>query len=164
MYGVALGYLRPLGRWVLGLETTLGSATVPDPYTFDPSVTGFAELDLRRERGVSLAGRAGRVVAERLLVHGSIGYARATQSVRLDGVRLSEYGGSGDVTFGTLLLGAGSEVGGATRRGLRFDFRSLGGHDLSADDFGSVVPDAGLTFLDVEPGQHRLTFGVRYRL
>lgn len=164
-YSAFLGYNHVFDDWLLGVETILSGASVPGPYTFDPAATGFAELDLRRDPGVGLDVRAGRVVAGRVLVHGIVGYSVATQSVRLDGVPLSDFaGGSEAETFGTVQLGAGVDVPIWSRLGFRFVFRSLGGHDLSAEDFGTVVPDASLTFFDVEPGQHHFLFGFRYLL
>ncbi len=164
-YGAFIGYNHGFGAWLVGAEATVTGATEPDPYTFDPARTGFAELDLRRGTGVGLEARAGRVVAGRVLIHAIAGYAVATQQVYLDEVPLSQFpSGSASETFGTVLLGGGIDVPLSSKVGFRFVFRSLGGHDLSADDFGSVVPDAGLTFLDVEPGQHQFMFGLRYGL
>ncbi len=160
LYSAVLGYASVLDNWLLGMEGAVTGASLPDPYTFDPAVTGFAELDLRRGTGVGLRAKAGRLIADRLLVFGSAGYAVASQSVRLDGIPLGEFGGASDAeTFGTVEWGAGVEWALSSRLGLRFAFRSLGGHDLSAADFGSVVPDAGLTFFDVEPRQKHFVFG-----
>lgn len=163
-YNAFVGYGRAFDAWVLGAEAFVSGASVPDPYTFDPDVTGFSELDLRRGTGVGVDVRGGRLVGGHVLIHGILGYSVATQSVYLDGVPLSDFeGGSEPETFGTVQYGGGVEFAPLSRLGIRFAFRSLGGHDLSAEDFGSVTPDAGLTFFDVEPGQHQFMFGVRYR-
>ena len=62
-----------------------------------------------------------------------------------------------------LLLQAGIEVAIAERIGLGVSLRTVGGHDLSRDDFGAVVPTAGLSFFDVEPRQDQFLVGLRYR-
>lgn len=164
LYGAFLGYNRVGYPWLFGVEGRVTRASVPDPYTFDPAVTGFAELDIDRSSGVGLDARVGRLIAGRILIHGSVGTSVVTQTVHLDGVPLSGFvGGSEAKTFAAVQLGTGIEVALSPRLGFRFDFRSLEGHDLSADDFGTVVPDASLTFFDVEPGQHQFMFGLRYR-
>jgi len=163
-FAAVLGYNHVRGDWLTGLEASVTGGSVPDPYTFDENVTGFAELDLRRETGVGMSGRVGRLIARRLLLFGSVGYSVASQSVRLDGVPLVEFAGASDAaTFGTVVWGGGLEW--RTRSGVAFRFvtRRLGGHDLSAADFGAVVSDAGLTRFDVEPRQMHFVFGVTYR-
>jgi len=164
LYGAVSGYNRLNGRWILGVEGTLTRASVPGPYTFDPAITGFAELDLRHDTGVGLDGRVGRLWGDRTLVYASVGYSVVTQSVRLDGVLLSDFeGGAEPVTSGTVQYGAGIEVAIGERVGLRFSLRRLGGHDLSAGDFGTAVSSVGLSAFDVQPSQDQLLVGARYR-
>ena len=163
--GASLGYNRVTGRWLLGVEGNLARASVPDPYTFDPSVTGFAELDLRQDVGVGLDGRLGLRWSNATLVYASVGYGVGTQSVRLDGVPLSDFeGGSEPATFGAVRFGAGIEVAIAERIGLHLSVRTSAGHDLAARDFGTLVPSSGLSFFDVEPSQDQFLIGARYRL
>lgn len=162
-FGAFVGYNHALESWLVTAEATLTGGTEPGPYTFDATRTGFAELDLERGMGVGLSARVGRMVAGRALIQLIVGYSVATQTVSLDGVPLSEIpGGSDGETFGTFQLGGGVDIPLSSTLGFRFVFRSLGGHDLSADDFGSVVSDTSLTFFDVEPGVHQFLFGFRY--
>ncbi len=165
VYGVSGGYDHAFGLWIVGAEATITAASVPDPYTFDPAVTGFAELHLRRGTSAGLNVRGGYVLGGRVLVHAGVGISVATQSVRLDGRPLSDFeGGSEAERFVTLQRSLGVEGGVGSRVRLGFSFRSSAGHDLSADDFGRVVDDASLTFFDLEPSQDEFIFGVRFGL
>ena len=47
-YGAFFGYNHTYEKLSVGAELLFNLASDPDPYTFDPAVVGFAELDLRR--------------------------------------------------------------------------------------------------------------------
>lgn len=162
-YGAMLGYSHVKNQWLIGAEMVVNFASVPNPYTFDPAVTGFSELDLRRGASIGLDARVGYVIAGKVLLYGSVGYSANKQSVRIDGVSLNLFpGGAADAEFAAFQSGIGTEI--AVRRNLafRFTFRSLAGHDLSASDFGSIPRDASLTRLDVEPKQQQFFWGLVY--
>lgn len=164
-YGVFLGFNHFSGRWLVGLELASHGASVPNPYTFDPNIIGFSNLDLRRGVSVGLDVRAGTRIGRQFLLFGTVGYSVNQQSVRIDGVPLDEFaGGAGDKRFGAMQVGAGLEMNVFARVALRVSFRSLSGHDLSAADFGTIPTNASLTRFDVEPGQQHFFVGWRIRV
>lgn len=163
-YGAFLGYNHTYGAGLLGAEMVVNLASVPDPYTFDPAVAGFAELDVTRGPSVGLDVRVGYLVLERLLLYGSVGYSANEQAVRIDGISLNQFpGGASDDVFGALQFGAGLEVAVRSRLGLRASFRSLAGHDLNATDFGTIPTAASLTRFDVEPSHQQFFAGLLVR-
>ncbi len=164
LYGAFVGYNQPFGKMVVGAELLVHAASVPDPYTFDPRVVGFAALDLRRGTSVGLDARAGYLVHQRLLLYGNVGFSVNEQSVRIDGVPLEQIaGGAADKQFGAFQYGAGLAFAAHRKLRVRFSFRTLAGHDLSAIDFGTIPQDAALTHLDVAPRQQQFLTGLLFR-
>lgn len=163
-YGLFLGYNHSLKKWLIGVEFSFNLASKPGPYTFDPAVTGFAELDLQRGASAGLDLRVGYLVIKRLLIFGSAGYSANKQSVEIDGLPLEQFaGGAAPKIFGALQYGIGFEIAVNPKLSIRSSFRALAGHDLSAADFGTIPADASLTFFDVEPGQHHFFSGLVFR-
>lgn len=161
MYGAFLGYNHAPQTLLAGAELSVHLAPPPDPYTFDPAVVGFSELDLRRGASVGLDLRAGYVLLKRLLLYGNVGYSVNRQSVRIDGVPLEEFaGGAAPQTFGAFQFGAGLEGMFHPHVGIRTSVRTLAGHDLSATDFGTIPTDASLARFDVEPSQVQFLVGL----
>jgi len=164
-YGVFGGYNYAPSRLLLGAELYLNTATIPDPYTFDPNATGFSELDLRRGASYGLDIRLGYVVLPWANIFGSLGYSLNRQSVRIDGTPLDQFqGGSSAESYGALQLGAGMEAALGNKIGARFSFKAFSGVDLDASDFGSIPIDASLSRFDVEPEQLQFFFGLIYFL
>jgi len=160
-YSALFGYNRTDKKWLIGTELSFHFASVPNPYTFDPAVTGFTELDLRRDISVGLDIRAGYLVFKKILIYGNVGYCVNKQSVRIDDVLLDRFeGGAEAETFGALQFGGGLEFAIQTKLSMRASFKSLGGHDLSATDFGTIPTDASLTRFDVEPSQQQFLLGL----
>lgn len=165
MYGVFSGYNHTYEKLMVGAELSFHLAAHPEPYTFDPAVVGFAELDVWRGASVGLDVRAGYLVTERVLLTGYIGYSINSQSVRIDDIPLDRFaGGAAAETFGAFQSGAGLEVILCSSVGIRASFRTLAGHDLSAPDFGTIPRDASITRFDVEPRQHQYLAGLMVRL
>jgi len=163
-YGALFGYDRTRDAFLYGVQLFVNLASAPDPYTFDPAIVGFSELELRRGASVGLDVRSGYLVAERILLFGTIGASVNRQSVRIDDVPLDRLaGGSEPETFGAVQFGAGAGVAINSQLRLRAAFRTLGGHDLDASDFGSIPTEASLSFLDVEPRQQQFLVGLVYR-
>ncbi len=164
-YGVFLGYNQMYKKALLGAELMLNLPSVPDPYTFDPVVTGFSDLDLRRRASFGLDVRAGFLLSKRVKLFGSLGYSANKQSVRIDKVPLEEFaGGAADVSFGIFQVGAGLEIALHKRIGIRFLFRTLTGQDLNITDFGSIPIEASLMRFDVEPSQQQFFTGIIFRV
>ncbi|MGH1365996.1 MAG: outer membrane protein [Calditrichia bacterium] len=160
-YSALFGYNHTDKKWVVGSELSFHFASVPNPYTFDPAVTGFAELDLRRDISVGLDIRTGYLVVKKILIYGNVGYSVNRQSVRIDNVPLDQFeGGAGTETFGALQFGGGLEFSVLAKLSMRTSFKYLGGHDLSAIDFGTIPTDASLTRFDVEPSQQQFLLGL----
>lgn len=163
-YGAFFGYNHTYQKLLVGAEVLFNLASDPDPYTFDPAVVGFAELDVRRGTSVGLDVRAGYLVTEKILLYGTVGYSANKQSVRVDGVPLDQFaGGAAAEEFGAFEFGAGLEVAIHPQLGIRVSFRSLAGHDLNATDFGTIPTDASLTRFDVEPSQQQFFAGLMFR-
>ena len=160
-YGAFFGYNHAYGKLLLGAELLLNSASVPDPYTFDSAVVGFAELDLRRGISFGLDVHIGYLITEKILLYGSVGYSGNKQSVRIDGVLLDQFaGGAATEKFGTFQVGAGLEAAIHPKLGIRVSFRSLAGHDLNVADFGTILTEASITRFDVEPSQQQFFAGL----
>ncbi len=163
-YGAFFGYNHTYEKLSVGAELLFNLASDPDPYTFDPAVAGFAELDLRRGASFGLDVRAGYLMTERFLLYGSVGYSANKQSVRIDGVPLDQLaGGAAAEEFGASQFGTGLEVAIHPKLGIRVSFRSLTGHDLNVTDFGTIPTDASLTRFDVEPSQQQFFAGLIFR-
>ena len=164
LYGVFVGYNHIRAKWLMGAEASVNLAATPDPYTFDPGVAGFSEMDLRRGASAGLDVRLGYLVARRILLYGTLGYSANNQSVRIDGVSLDQFAGGADTeAFRAFQFGAGLEVAIHRKLRLRVSGRTLSGHDLSAPDFGTIPNNAGLTHLDVEPSQQHFLAGLVFR-
>ena len=164
-YGAFFGYNHAAEKLLVGAELLFNLASDPAPYTFDPAVVGFAELDLRRGTSFGLDVRAGYLLTEKLLLRGSVGYSANKQSVHIDGVPLDQFaGGAAAEEFGAFQFGAGLEVAIHPKLGIRVSFRSLAGHDLNAADFGTIPTDASLTRFEVEPSQQQFFVGLMFRL
>lgn len=164
MYGAFMGYNYIYAKLLIGAEGFFNLASHPEPYTFDPAVTGFAEMDVRRGASMGLDFRAGFVVTKRILLYGSVGYSANNQSVRINDVPLDLFaGGASDEAFGAFQFGAGLEIALHPKLGLRTSIRTLAGHDLSATDFGTIPRDASLTYFDVEPSQVQFLTGLMFR-
>ncbi len=163
-YGALLGYNHTYAKVLVGAELVFNLASDPDPYTFDPAVVGFSEMDVRRAASIGLDLRAGYLVIQRILLYAAIGYSANTQSVRMDGVPLEQFaGGAAEEAFGAFQYGGGLEVALHRKLGFRFSFRTLRGHDLSATDFGTIPTTASLTRFDVEPSQQQFFVGLLFR-
>lgn len=163
-YGAFLGYNHIGGKWLVGAELNSHAASVPNPYTFDPSVVGFRDLDLRRGTSFGLDVRFGSLIGPKVLLYGTLGFSANQQSVRIDGIPLDQItGGAAAETFGAIQLGVGLEIALLSTLGLRAAFRSLSGHDLSATDFGTIPTNASLARFDVEPSQQHFFAGLRFR-
>lgn len=164
-YGAAVGYNHLRDRLLLGAELMFTDAPDPDPYTFDPAVIGFSEMDVLRGASVGLDVRAGVLLTKSILAYGAVGYSANHQSVRLDGVPLEEFAnGSGPKRYGAVQLTAGLEWAFHERVGIRTSFRKLNGVDLSAEDFGTIPMDASLSRLDVEPSQQHFFTSILIRV
>lgn len=164
-YGAFFGYSHTYKKILVGAELVFNLASDPDPYTFDPALAGFSELEVRRGTSIGLDVRGGLVVIEKILVYGSVGYSANKQSVYIDGVPLDQFeGGAAPEKYGALQVGAGLEVAILSVLGLRVSFRTLTGHDLNATDFGTIPIDASLTHLDVKPSHQQFFAGLIIRL
>lgn len=163
-YGVFLGYNHTFEKWLIGGELLFNLASEPDPYTFDPALAGFAELDVLRGASYGVDVRAGYLMAGRLLLFGRVGRSANKQSVRIDGEPLDSFaGGSRAEAFSAFQVGAGLEVAVPPRLSIRISVRSLTGHDLNVTDFGTVASDASLMRFDVEPSQQQIWIGLTFR-
>ena len=163
-FGAFVGYNHTSRRWLIGGEFLVTGASDPDPYTFDPTVVGFSEFEVRRGVVVSLAFRTGYLVSRQILVYGSVGYAAFTQSVYVDGRPLEEFaGGVTDHRVRGIQFGAGLEASVHPRVGLRVAVRWLAGQELHASDLGTIPEDALLTRFDVTPSQQQIFAGLTIR-
>jgi len=164
-YGLVFGYNHEHKKLVIGAELLFNLASTPDPYTFDPAVTGFSDLDLRRGASFGLDLRAGYLVIKRILLYGSLGFSRNKQSVRIDGTPLNQFsGGADDVQFGSVQFALGLEVAIYRKVSIRSYFRTLDGYDLNVTDFGTIITDVSLSHFDVEPVQQQFFTGLIFRL
>jgi|GEM_PF-1953285 len=162
-YGFYSGWNFARKNWLVGAEGILNWASVPNPYTFDPAVTGFSELDLRRGVSIGIDIRGGYVAIERILFYGSVGYSINKQSVRIDDTPLEQFeGGASAKTYGAFQFGAGLEFKIASRLIIRSTFRTFSGYDLDASGFGVLPINASLMRFDVEPSQQQFMFGLAY--
>lgn len=163
-YGAFFGYNHTYKKLLVGADLLFNLASDTDPYTFDPAVVGFSELDLRRGASVGLDARAGYLITGKILLYGSVGYSFNKQSVYIDGIPLDQFaGGATTKKFGAFQYGGGLEVVIHPKLGIRFSFRSLSGYDLNVTDFGTIPADASLTRFDVEPGQQQFLAGLMFR-
>ena len=162
-FGLFGGYNYVLDGFVIGAELHLNTATIPDPYTFDPARVGFADLDLRRGASYGVNLRAGYAVLPRLMLYGVTGLSGNRQSVRLDGMLLEQFeGGISTENYAAWQWGAGLEIALSAKVRLRFLFRTLSGPDMSIEDFGAAFDNVSLTFFDVEPEQQQIFTGLIY--
>lgn len=163
-YGAFFGYNYTNTKLLVGAEILINFASKPGPYTFDPAVVGFAELDLQRGASAGLDFRVGYLVIDRILLYGNVGYSANKQSVHLDGVSLQQFaGGAAAEKFGAFQFGVGVEAAIHLKVSFRFSYRSLAGHDLNATDFGTIPIDASLTRFDVEPSQQQFLAAIVFR-
>jgi len=153
-YGAFVGFNLVENRLLLGAELVIHRAPDPDPYTFDPQVIGFFEMDVVQNASIGLDVRGGLLLTKKILAYGSLGPSRAQQTVRIDGVSLESFAtGAEPETFIAMQVGAGLEWAFHRRFGIRTSIRKSKGVDLSAEDFGTIPRDASLSRLDVEPSQ-----------
>ncbi len=163
-YGGFLGYRRVFKKLVVGGELRVNGVNEPNPYTFDPLVIGFSELDLKRQASWGMDFKGGYLF-NRLLIFGSVGYRRNKQSVLIDGTPLDQFvGGSDPKGFGRILLGLGLEVAVNSALSVRCAFEQMEGHDLDRSDFGTIATNAALQRLDVEPSLQQFFIGTVVRL
>ncbi len=163
-YSAFFGYSKLFNKLLVGGECHITGEKEPDPYTFDPAVTGFSDLELKRSASLGFDLRGG-YLHKRLLLYGSLGYARHKQTVLIDGVPLDQFsGGSDPERFGRILLGLGLEIAVTQRLSIRGSFKHMRGHDLDRTDFGSVATSAGLQRLDVEPNLLQIFTGVIFHI
>ncbi len=163
-YGAFFGYNRVSDNFVTTGEFLINWASTPSPYTFDPAVTTFAELDLHRGASIGADIRLGYIIIHRAQMFAGIGYSINTQSVLLDGTPLDEFPeGASDKRFGSFQWSGGLAFAFSSALRFRFTFRSLSGYDLLTGDFGSVPVTAGLARFDVEPVQQQFLFALVYR-
>ncbi len=162
-YGAFLGYNFVSGNFLLGAEILLNLATVPGPYTFDATVVGFSELDVRRGSSAGLDLRIGYLIAGRFLLNAKAGYSANSQSVRVKGpLEIVPMEVSRD-SFHRFQLGAGFEATVHPNIAIRFSFRRLAGLDLKKADFGEIPTFTSLNRFDVEPSQQQFFSGVVLR-
>ena len=160
-YGAFLGYNHRFKKLLVGGEVYYNGVLEPDPYTFDPGVIGFSELDLKRGANWGVDVRGGYLLLSRLLIYGSVGYSHSKQSVLIDGTPLNEFsGGSGAERFGRVRLGLGLEYAFTSSIAVRCAFEQMEGHDLDRSDFGVIASDAALQRLDVEPSLQQFFVGM----
>lgn len=163
-YGGFFGYSRVFNKLLVGGECHYTVVLEPDPYTFDPAVTGFTDLELKRNGSLGFDLRGG-YLNKRLLVYGSVGCARHKQTVLLDGIPLDQFSGGADPEqFGRIQVGIGLEVALGQRLSIRCSLKHMRGHDLDRTDFGSVATNAGLQRLDVEPNLQQIFLGTVFHL
>lgn len=158
-YGVFMGYNWTIKSLLVGGELYCNGVKEPDPYTFDPNVIGFSELDLERGASLGIDIRAGYLL-KRLLIYGTVGYSHNKQSVVIDGTPLERFsGGSDPERFGRMLLGFGLEVALTSSLSIRCAFEQMEGYDLDRSDFGIIATNAALQRLDVEPSLQQFFVG-----
>ncbi len=163
-FGLFSGYNVVRNGFVAGVELYLNTATIPDPYTFDPLRVGFADLDLRRGASYGIDLRLGYAILPRLMLYGVTGPSGNYQSVRLDNTPLEQFdGGRSAENYAAWQWGAGLEIALSAKVHLRFLFRTLAGPDMSITDFGAAFDNVNLTFFDVEPEQQQFLTGLLYR-
>lgn len=163
-YGACAGYKRSYQNLLIGAELLFNLPSEPDPYTFDPDVAGFSDLDLQRAASIGLDLQAGYIIIKRILIYGGLGYSANKQSVAIDSTPLDQFsGGAAAKNFGAFQFGLGLEFAIHPKLNIRTYVRTLSGHDLNASDFGTIPTDAALTFFDVEPSQQQFFTGLMFR-
>lgn len=159
-FGGFVGYNYTADNFLIGAEVSSTVATDADPFTFDPGVVGFSELELDRGPAFGVDVHAGYIVARRILVFGTLGYGRSELKYFVDGIPLDEITGkSPSGSIGSVRYGGG--VDGAITRHLhlRLIYRRLSGGDLSTSDFEPLVSDAGLDHFDFSPNESQILLG-----
>ena len=73
-YGAVVGYNHTYEKVLVGAELVFNLASDPDPYTFDPAVVGFSDMDVRRAASFGLDVRVGYLVIEKILLYATLGY------------------------------------------------------------------------------------------
>ncbi len=160
-FGVLAGYNYTVDNFLIGAEFFFSVAADADPFTFDPAVVGFSDLELDRRPAFGLDARAGYIVTRRILVFGTLGYGASKHKYLVDGTPLDEITGkSPSGSFGTFRYGGGIE-GAITRNlHLRLTYRKFSGDDLSTIDFEPLVSNAGLNNFDLKPDERQIMLGI----
>ena len=163
-FGVLGGYNYTLGSFLGGAEVSLNAATDADPFTFDPAVVGFSNLELDRGLALGLDARAGYIVAQRILLFGTLGYGVSEHEYLIDGTPLDEITGrSSSGSFGAFRYGGGIEAAIASHLHLRLIYRRFSGEGLSTEDFEPLASDAGLDHFDLELDEKQILLGILWR-
>ena len=161
LYGALLGYNQTYNRLFIALEMFYNFASDIDPYTFDPDVVGFSELNLQQGNRFGLDASVGYLLTKIIVLYGTIGCSTNKQSVFIDGKPLDQYsGGATAENYFSFQFGAGLEVAIHSWLVIRVSFKNIDGNDMKTTDFGTIPANAGLTHFELESSQHQFLIGL----